>query len=66
MENNQQTDSERNSAGQQQTTDNNIRPGQQLPTGKNSGKAKEERSLTPEQHSESSMPQNENETLGTP
>jgi oligoendopeptidase F len=67
MENNQQSKKESG------TSNNNVafpfsnqQPGQQLPTENNQNKMDHPSSNNPEQHSESSLPANDNETLGTP
>ena len=66
MENNQQRGSEKNTSNDQQSTTGSGRPGQQLPTVKNSEDAVQGKATQHEQHSESSLPENDNETLGTP
>ena len=64
MENNQQHNVERNTT-QQEPSFSNSQPGQQLPQNNQSDKTTQE-TTNNEQHSESSLPQKENETLGTP
>ena len=44
----------------------NQQPGQQLPAGTENNRTDDAHPATAEQHSESSKPENENETLGTP
>jgi hypothetical protein len=68
MENNQQRKEEGNSSGSREAGSfTNQQAGQQLPTGnKQHGAAKTATSSDSEQHSESSKPERENETLGTP
>ena len=67
MENNQQRKEGDNSLGNKVTTSfSNQQPGQQVPTDKRREKSDQTVSSRSEQHSESSMPEGENETLGTP
>ena len=67
MENNQQRKEERNSSGNNEATSfDNQQPGQQVTTGKEQGRMNETTESSMEQHSESSKPERENETLGTP
>ncbi|MDB5208021.1 MAG: hypothetical protein JWR72_3096 [Flavisolibacter sp.] len=67
MENNQQNKSEINTSINDGDTFSNQQPGQQLPTnGEASISTNSDELLSKEQHSESSMPDGKNETLGTP
>jgi hypothetical protein len=66
MENNQHSKGERNTSGKEATRFTNEQPGQQLPSNRGAEKTNEESINLKEQHSESSMPEKENETLGTP
>ena len=66
MENNQQSIGERNTSKQKHEVFNNQQPGQQLPDSMRTENRNTNHPTQNEQHSESSMPQNENETLGTP
>ena len=67
MEKNQHNNSAENAGQQSESTFSGSQPGQQLPANAeqidNSGKAGQEEK---EQHSESSFPRQEGETLGTP
>ena len=66
MEKNQQKPSG-NSPSTREATTSEGRPGQQLPTGdKNKLDKSGENSAGREQHSESSLPERDEETLGTP
>jgi hypothetical protein len=66
MENNQHKVGERNTSGEKNDSLNNQQPGQQLPSGRSTDKMNTEDVTLNEQHSESSLPEKENETLGTP
>lgn len=67
MENNQHSSGQSTAS---ETSSNkefsNQQPGQQLPAAAQSDSNERTQSATTEQHSESSKPENENETLGTP
>ena len=65
MENNQHSNNENAAGKQTETAFANNQPGQQLPT-ENTGRLDNPSSNEKEQHTESSKPENENETLGTP
>jgi hypothetical protein len=66
MENNQHSFGERNTSNKEQESFNNRQPGQQLPADRGAEKMNKETRKQNEQHSESSLPEKENETLGTP
>lgn len=67
MEKYQQASGSANADREREKTDfANRQPGQQLPAQNKGGGAETESPNGPEQHSESSRPQGENETLGTP
>ncbi|HEY1020687.1 MAG TPA: hypothetical protein VGE06_00180 [Flavisolibacter sp.] len=66
MEKNQQNPSD-TTPSTQKATKGGERPGQQLPTGnENTQHESGENSTDLEQHSESSLPERDEETLGTP
>ena len=68
MENNQQNRGARNTSTKEEATSfSNQQPGQQLPS-KNEAptNTNQKESRSEERHSESSKPEAENETLGTP
>lgn len=66
MEKNQQKPTG-NSPSTREAVTGGDRPGQQLPTGKENNLDKSgENSASREQHSESSLPERDDETLGTP
>jgi hypothetical protein len=67
MENNQHSSSKNSAAADSdRKTFTNDQPGQQLPTGNSSNDIDQALTTENEQHSESSKPENDNETLGTP
>jgi len=66
MENNQQSGNQNATSGSQSTSFSNDQPGQQLPTENNRHDLDKPSSESREQHSESSLPEKGNETLGTP
>ena len=68
MEINQHSSSKNSAAADsERTTFTNDQPGQQLPNGNSSNNnADQDLTTENEQHSESSKPENDNETLGTP
>jgi hypothetical protein len=66
MENNQHSKSGNAAANDREATSfSNSQPGQQLPGDKNRDDF-DKASANPEEHSESSKPEKDNETLGTP
>ena len=65
MENNQHSNNENAAGKNTETAFANNQPGQQLPT-ENTGALDSPSAIGKEEHSESSKPENENETLGTP
>ena len=66
MENNQHGNRERNTSNSEtEAPASNEQPGQQLPE-RNRDKLDDPTIAGNEEHSESSMPEEENETLGTP
>jgi hypothetical protein len=66
MENNQHSKGERNTSGKEATNFTNEQPGQQLPSNSEMEKMSGPNKPENEHHSESSRPEKENETLGTP
>ena len=66
MENNQHSKGERNTSGKEATEFTNEQPGQQLPGNRDGEKTSSITETKNQQHSESSMPEKDNETLGTP
>jgi hypothetical protein len=66
MENNQHSKGERNTSGEEATNFTNEQPGQQLPSDSEMEKMSGANKPENEYHSESSRPEKENETLGTP
>lgn len=66
MENNQHSTGERNTSTNEDVSFRNEQPGQQIPAGGGSEKADTKPLTQNEQHSESSLPKKDNETLGTP
>jgi hypothetical protein len=67
MEKNQQKQGAEQASLSESQTGGNTRPGQQLPTANpNRLDQPQEDKNDVEQHSESSLPQHDNETLGTP
>jgi hypothetical protein len=67
MEKNQHNSSAEKPYRKSNSDDGSQRPGQQLPAGLNAAAANEQEGAgETEQHSESSFPQQEGETLGTP
>lgn len=66
MENNQHSVGERNTSKKEQESFNNQQPGQQVSSSGSTETLNKETVTQNEQHSESSLPERENETLGTP
>ena len=66
MENNQHSFGETNTSKKEEESFSNERPGQQLPSNSEAEKMNKTSDRQNERHSESSLPQNENDTLGTP
>ncbi|RYZ30882.1 MAG: hypothetical protein EOO10_01215 [Chitinophagaceae bacterium] len=66
MENNQHSIGERNTSTNKEDSFRNEQPGQQLPSNGRIEKMNTEPLTQNEQHSESSLPEKDNETLGTP
>ncbi len=56
----------KNSQSEQDQQVGGTQPGQQLPPGAEEGRVADASTDQPERHSESSFPQQEGETLGTP